>query len=147
LKLWDAGTGKELLSLESSDLNLSDLAFSPDGKHLATSSRDSIIKIWDAANGKLLRALTGHQQVVGCLVFSPDGKHLVSGSADKTLKLWDVIFSPDGRRLASAARDNTVRIWEGKTGQELLTLGVPFPPLEGWFQLAFSPDGRCSPAA
>src|SRR5437660_9284405 len=96
------------------------VAFSPDGKVLASSSRDKTIKLWDAATGELKRTLTEHSADVYDVTFSPKGDLLASGSKDKTIKLWDagtgkllrtleghtnivrsVAFSPDQKTLAS----------------------------------------------
>ncbi|MGI2909791.1 WD40 repeat domain-containing protein, partial [Hassallia sp. VBCCA 56010] len=66
------------------------VAFSPDGKTLASGSDDNTIKLWDVATGKLSQTLTGHSNSVRSVAFSPDGKTLASGSDDNTIKLWDV---------------------------------------------------------
>ena len=66
------------------------MAFSPDGKTLASGSSDRTIKLWDVATGKEQATLKGHTGCVYSVAFSPDGKTLASGSEDKTIKLWDV---------------------------------------------------------
>jgi WD40 repeat protein len=66
------------------------VAFSPDGKTLASGSADHTIKLWEVATGKEQATLKGHTRVVTSVAFSPDGKTLASGSTDKTIKLWDV---------------------------------------------------------
>jgi WD40 repeat protein len=66
------------------------VAFSPDGKILATESWDKTIKLWDVATGTMLRTLAGHTDSVRSVAFSPDGKILASGSWDGTILLWDV---------------------------------------------------------
>jgi hypothetical protein len=89
VKLWDAATGQELLTLKGYSDVVTSVTFSPDGKRLATGSLDHIVKLWDAATGQELLTLKGHSDVVHSVAFSPDGKRLASGSADRTVKLWD----------------------------------------------------------
>jgi hypothetical protein len=133
------------------------VAFSADGKQLASASYDQTITLWDLASGQSTRNLRGHTGPIHSVVFSPDGERLASGSSDTTVKIWDaangqvmqsleghtfavnsVAFSPDGQRLASCSADKTVKVWDTTSGQETLTLkghtfGVP--------SIAFSPDG------
>src|SRR5689334_1715478 len=72
------------------------VAFSPDGKLLASGDFEKIIKLWDFASGKELRELKGHTGPVYCVAFTPDGKTLASSSHDQTIRLWDVA---DGKMI------------------------------------------------
>src|SRR5436305_2945496 len=121
-------------------MGVNSVAFSPDGKILASGSGDKTIKLWNVTSGKELHTLQGHADVVFSVAFSPNGKTLASGSF-KAIKLWDVasgkelrtitlgygeratevIFSSDGKTLADVDMDGTYRLWDVASGTELHT--------------------------
>lgn len=130
--LVDLSTGKVKRTLATNDNDTTDhqVAFSPDGKLLATRGAEDAIELWDAQSGQLTKSLKVAKGEVKTLAISPDGKTLASAGGDKIIRLWNiasgestsltghdgtvtlVAFSPDGRTLASTSADKTVRLWK-----------------------------------
>jgi WD40 repeat protein len=146
IRLWDVATGQERATLQGHTEAVCSVAYSPDGKTLASGSGDGTIRLWDVATGQGRATLQGHPKAVCSVAYSPDGRTLASGSTDHTIRLWDaatgqeratltghehevssVAYSPDGETLASGSYDGTIRLWDVATGQERATLRVHTP--------------------
>src|SRR6266849_6749878 len=133
------------------------VAWSPDGKRLASASADGTVRVWDASSGQTTLTYIGHTDQVLSVAWSPDGKRLASASVDKTVRVWDassgqttltytghtdavrsLAWSPDGKRLASASLDKTVRVWDASSGRTTLTYTGHTDQV---YSVAWSPDG------
>ena len=133
------------------------LAFSPDGRLLASTSDDKTVRIWDVETWTPVRTLREHESSIRGVAFSPDGTLLASASDDSTVRVWETAswassrtlaghvgpalaaaFSPDGTLLASSGYDHTIRLWSMPDGIPARTLRGH---TSGAWAVAFSPDG------
>ena len=132
--LWDVGTGRRLLEVEGDAV-----AFSPDGKCIATASGlGSWATLYDSGTGAERCRLEGHTDDILHVAFDSDGKRIATASRDRTIRIWEaasgkpvheltghtgavrcVAFSAHGEYIASASDDNSTRLWDSRAGEEV----------------------------
>jgi WD40 repeat protein len=158
-QIWDAESNQLLLSLDGHKAGVWGLAYSPDGKRIATGDNAGVVKVWDAETGKELLTLehSAGSKIRG-LVFSPDGRYLASGSQNGLGKIWDstsgklvltlsghtstlkdFAFSPDGTQIATAAYDGTIKVWDARSGTQIQTL---YGDGGGFWTLTYTLNGK-----
>jgi len=156
VRLYDAATGEQVRVFNHPDV-ADAVAFSPDGKTIATASADKKARLWDLATGQIIRELVGHQADFNDIRFSPDGRFLVTANVDHTARLWDVatgktlrifggittavqcaLFSPDGKFVLTTNRADT-QIWSLQTSPGGMVFIGHNQPVR---KASFSPDGK-----
>src|SRR2546425_555088 len=134
------------------------VAWSPDGKRIASGSDDNTVQVWDATTGGKMLIYRGHSSPVWVVAWSPDGRRIASGSDDRTVQVWDaftgaklftyrghaddvhaVAWSPDGKRIASGSADGTGQVWDAADGGHVYTYSGHSLSVNA---VAWSPDGK-----
>jgi eukaryotic-like serine/threonine-protein kinase len=156
---WQRQAHLALKTLRGHLVQVTGVAFSPDGQRIVAGDYFGTVKIWEVASGRELLTFIGHSAVILSVAFSPDGRRVITGSWDKTAKVWDastgrelltlaghhdqvwsVAISPDSQRIATGSWDRTAKVWDAANGRELLELK---PEKSGGVRtVAFSPDSQ-----
>lgn len=168
--LSDLQTAKIIMTLQGHTQTVNSIAWSPDGRSIATGSDDKQVILWNASDGKPIKILNEHQDKVGSVEWSPDGKYVASGSQDGTIRIWNVsanrlervlightkyfagittpyihriAWSPDGKTLASAGNE-VVRLWNSGNGlpMDVIWLSRHSTVDLPIFDIAWSPNGK-----
>jgi len=161
LGLYSQSVKLETVVQKGHNASVKAVAVSPDGKYIATGSRDKSAKVWDISSGRELRSFLGHQLTVNGVEFSPDGRLLATSSADNTAKVWEVVtgkelfstppdkkyitdvaFSPNGEYMVCAGYGDSAQVWSVSSKNLYKKIAVNADQGSGYgTSIAFSPDG------
>ncbi|KAG8795358.1 hypothetical protein FRC12_015491 [Ceratobasidium sp. 428] len=159
VQLWDLHSGKMAVGpLRGHSASVYSVAYSVDGRRIASSSRDRTVRVWDTATGiAVIKPLQGHTERANSVTFSHDGRLIISGSDDKTIRLWDartgspagtpinlgasvysVAVSPDGRKIVGGGSNKTMKTYDAAMCTMLFR---HVGQTGGVTSVMFSPDG------
>ena len=154
-RIWDASTGKPIVTLKGHAGPVIAARFSAEAILVATAGKDKTVKLWNADTGQLLETFSGHTDTINDVAFAPDDQRIVTASEDGTAKVWDVtsgrliftlrpgpsivataVFSPDGQRILTTELDNSITLWSSADGRRIakltghsdLVIGASFSP-------------------
>jgi WD40 repeat protein len=164
VEIWDAETGRDILTIQGIGWREGKFAWSHDGGRIAGVSDNSTVKVWDSKTGRelvVLKAEAGDKKSLRffwAVAWRPDGGRIAGACYDRTVRIWDakkggelsvleghegpvyaVTWSPDGKRVASGDSDGTVRVWDTEKNRECLVIKTGGGDVNG---IAWSPDGR-----
>jgi len=138
LNIWNIFKNQVVLTFQESHLSINELAWSPDGKYIASASQDWSIQIWNVGTRQKILTYFAHEEPVTAVAWSPNGKYIASGGYDQNVKIWDpttgqtlltynvhknwitsIVWSPNSSTIASSDADGIVHIWNAKNGQDI----------------------------